>query len=263
MINFANVSFQYDKLATLQDVSFTLDKGEFLAVVGGNGAGKSTMVKMMNGLLKPTSGKVLVDGMDTSVTKTSVLAKKVGFLFQNPDRQICKNTIRDEINLGLKCLFQDETEIERRCVAMLEQFNFDGCKDPFTMSRGERQKIALASVLALEPEVLVLDEPTTGLDYRECMQIMDLVAALHAAGTTVVMVSHDMEIVSDYAHRIIVLEQGRILADGAVSQVLYSEVLKDSQVIPPQMVALGQTLGFQNIFTVSQMAEAVTGRRGK
>jgi len=260
MIAFENVSFQYDKLATLKNVSFALKKGEFVAIVGGNGAGKSTMIKMMNGLLKPTTGKVIVDGLDTAVTKTSVFARKVGFLFQNPDRQICKNTIREEIALGLKCLLKEEAQIERRCQAMLEQFGFDGGKDPFTMSRGERQKIALASVLALEPEVLVLDEPTTGLDYRECMHIMDLVAALHAAGTTVVMVSHDMEIVSDFAGRVIVLEDGEILADGDVGKVLYSEVLKNSQVIPPQMVGLGQELGFQGIFTVSQMADAVEGR---
>lgn len=139
MITFSNVCFAYEKKNILNNINFSIGKGEFVAIVGRNGAGKTTLMKLFNGLLKPTGGNVTVLSMDTKNTKTSELAKHVGFLFQNPDRQICQNTVRDEIAFGLRNIFSDKGEVEKRCSETIEKFGLNGEKDPFSLSRGERQ----------------------------------------------------------------------------------------------------------------------------
>lgn len=223
MLEFQGVSYAYeaqaDGNAVVSDLSFSVCKGEFVALIGSNGAGKTTTSKLMNGLLKPTAGTVLVEGVPTTDLKTSAVARKVGMLFQDPDRQICRNTVSDELAFGLGLRDVPEEEIERRVGEVLSDFGFDGQSAPFMLSRGERQLLALASVVVCEPEVLILDEPTTGLDYRECMHIMDRIKKLNGAGTTVVMVSHDMELVFDFADRVIAMGGGRLVADGAPEAV--------------------------------------------
>jgi energy-coupling factor transport system ATP-binding protein len=203
--------------------------------------------------------------MDTRTTKSSVLARKVGYLFQNPDRQICQNTVRDEIRFGLEYVLagaspaEIEAEKNRRCDEMLSLFGLDGNRDPFGLSRGERQQCALASVLAREPALLLLDEPTTGLDYRECMTIMDIISNLNARGTTIVMVSHDMEVVADFAARCLVLSRGRLIGGGPVKQVMKDrELLEKASLLPVQISALAQKLerGFEDVFSVNDMVSA-------
>ncbi len=260
MINFSDVCFAYDKKNILENVNFTIKESEFIAIVGRNGAGKTTLMKLFNGLLKPTSGTVTVEGLDTRTAKTSELAKKVGFLFQNPDRQICQNTVRAEIEFGLKCVLSDKNEIEKRCFATLNNFSFDGTKDPFSLSRGERQKVALASVLAVSPKIMVLDEPTTGLDYKECMQIMDIIKDLNEKGTTVIMVCHDMELVADFARRVIVIGDGGVLADDICENIMVNyDVLRRTSLAPPQIAELAIRLGegFNGILTVDEMADRI------
>lgn len=263
MIRFENVSFGYGSTATIKNISFHIKKGEFAAIIGANGAGKTTLSKLCNGLLKSVSGTVTVSGNDTKKIKTSKLAKSVGFLFQNPDRQICQNTIRQEIKFGLECVLDDPDEINRRISETLELFDFDGDNDPFSMSRGERQKIALAALIATRPEVLILDEPTTGLDYRECMHIMEVMRKLNEKGTTIIMVSHDMELVSDFAKRILVVRNGELIGDGATREILADEsLLKSASVLPPQIPALAIRLGndFKDVFTVDEMCSAIERR---
>ncbi len=265
MVRFEAVSFGYEGKQTIKDVSFQINKGDFAAIIGANGAGKTTLSKLSNGILKPTSGRVLVKDKDTKTTRTSEMARTIGFLFQNPDRQICQNTIAGEILFGLKCVLQDEREIESRLNKTLETFGFDGSSDPFSMSRGERQRIALASVLAIQPEILVLDEPTTGLDYRECMHIMELIQGLNSRGTTVMMVTHDMEIVNDFASRVLVVGGGKLLADGDKSSVFKNtEVMRAASLMPPQISALAHRLGgnFEGIHHVSEMADRIQNLKG-
>jgi ABC-type cobalt transport system, ATPase component len=260
MIRFDNVCFAYDKKNILTNISFSASKGEFIAIVGKNGAGKTTLMKLLNGLLKPTSGSVTISNLNTSVTKTSVLARHVGFLFQNPDRQICQNTVKAEIEFGLNCVMTDIVEIEKRCRNTIERFGLAAEKDPFSLSRGERQKVALASILALSPEILVLDEPTTGLDYKECMQIMEIINELNSNGTTVVMVCHDMELVADFSKRVIVVSEGRILADDTCRKVMSQEhILKAASLAPPQIAELAIRLGegFEGIFTLDEMTGTI------
>lgn len=263
MIDLKNVCFTYQQESTLKDISFHIGKGEFVAVIGSNGAGKSTLSKLLNGLLKPVSGTVTIQGMDTKKTKSSILAKHIGFLFQNPDRQICKNTVADEIRFGLEQIFQDKATIQHRTDGIIAQFGFDPASNPFRLSRGERQRLALASVIAAEPEILVLDEPTTGLDYGECTHIMGIIRQLNAKGITVVMVCHDMEVVLDFAKRILVLSEGRLIADGETRSIFrQEEILKQASILPPQITQLALRLGngFEEVFTVEEMAQSLDAK---
>jgi energy-coupling factor transport system ATP-binding protein len=275
MLRFEHVGFDYSlsggsagaDAGAVRDVSFEIGAGEFVALIGENGAGKSTLCRLCNGLLKPAAGKVTAAGMDTRTTKPSVLARRVGYLFQNPDRQICQNTVRDEIRFGLEYVLagaslspqEIEAEKNRRCEEMLSLFGLDGDRDPFGLSRGERQQCALASVLARKPDLLLLDEPTTGLDYRECMTIMDIISNLNTLGATIVMISHDMEVVADFAKRCLVLSRGRLIGDGPVRQVMKDKnLLEEASLLPAQISSLAQKLGagFEEVFSVDDMVLA-------
>lgn len=254
MIRFDNVSFSYGTLPVLSDISFSAEKGEFISVIGENGAGKSTLLKLFNGLNKPASGTVSICSLDTRSAKTSELAAHVGFLFQNPDRQICCNTIREELNFGIHT---DPARTER----IMQTFGFNPDASPFTLSRGQRQQIALASVTARNTDILVLDEPTTGLDYRECTSMMTYVQKLNRdEGKTIIMVSHDMEIVQDFSDRILVLAGGKLIADGPARTVLADRpLLERASLLPPQIAdtALQLGNGFADIFTIQEMADRV------
>ena len=238
MIEFENVSASYDgELPILRDVSFRIPDGDFVAFVGTNGAGKSTTMRLVNGLLKPSSGQVLIDGVPTTQLRTSQLAAKVGFLFQNPDRQICCSTVREELLFGFRAQGRADAEAEAKVDAMIERFGFDGDAEPFLLNRGTRQLLALASIIVMEPPVVVLDEPTTGLDFRECAKVMDVIADLNARGATVIMVCHDMEVVADYARRVIAMTAGQVVADGETFAVLRDrDVLVRTHLLPPQVV---------------------------
>ena len=238
MIELENVSASYDgELPILRDVGFRIPDGDFVAFVGTNGAGKSTTMRLVNGLLKPSSGQVLIDGVPTTQLRTSQLAAKVGFLFQNPDRQICCSTVREELLFGFRAQGRADAEAQAKVDAMIERFGFDGDAEPFLLNRGTRQLLALASIIVMEPPVVVLDEPTTGLDFRECAKVMNVIAELNARGITVIMVCHDMEVVADYAKRVIAMTAGQVVADGETFAVLRDrDVLARTHLLPPQMV---------------------------
>jgi energy-coupling factor transport system ATP-binding protein len=211
MLNFENVSFSYQGSETVRDVSFHIDAGSWTALVGENGAGKSTVARLCNGLLRPAQGRVTACGRDTAAAKTSSLARDIGFLFQNPDRQICHTTVRDEIGFALDNAVPDAEERTRRIEALLQAFALKADSVPFKLSRGERQKVAVASVLARQPKLLILDEPTTGLDGKDIQMVMNAVAELNKAGTAILMVTHDMELVENYAGQTLRMAEGRML----------------------------------------------------
>lgn len=274
MIEFENVSASYDgELPILRDVSFRIPDGDFVAFVGTNGAGKSTTMRLINGLLKPSSGQVLIDSVPTTQLRTSQLAAKVGFLFQNPDRQICCSTVREELLFGFRAQGRADAEAEAKMDAMIERFGFDGDAEPFLLNRGTRQLLALASIIVMEPPVVVLDEPTTGLDFRECAKVMDVIAELNARGTTVVMVCHDMEVVADYAKRVIAMTAGQVVADGETFAVLRDrDVLARTHLLPPQMVDVSLRLAEDGAVaaaspaaladTLDEMADALAAAAG-
>ncbi len=244
MIEFLDVHASYDGTTPiLKGIDLTIEDSEFVAFVGTNGAGKSTAMRLVNGLLKPDRGAVLIDGVPTTQLKTSELARRVGFLFQNPDRQICSSTVRDELLFGFRAVGRLDDEARRRVDQIIEEFRFDGDADPFLLNRGTRQLLALASIVVLAPPVVVLDEPTTGLDFCECVKVMGIISQLHRAGTTVIMVCHDMEVVADFAERVVVMTDGRVVDQGPTFDVLRNrKTLDEADLVPPQMVDMSLLL---------------------
>ena len=260
VLEFAGVGFSYNETANVHDLNVKVHKGDFISIIGSNGAGKSTFSKLTNGLLKPSLGDVLVLGENTKKQKVSALAKHIGFLFQNPDRQICCATVREEIAFSLRNNGIPEDEIKTRVAKTLEEFNFDGDTEPFNMSRGQRQRLCLACLIALNPEILILDEPTTGLDYRECMEVMSRISELNENGTTVIMVCHDMEVVLDFAKTVIVMNRGEILGQGATREILSNKaLLSKARLLPPQIAQVAMLLGdsFNGIFTDDEMIKKI------
>lgn len=256
MLEFKDVSFSYDTTANVQNLNVKVEKGDFIAIIGSNGAGKSTFSKLCNGLLTPTTGDVFVLNKNTRREKVSSLAKHIGFLFQNPDRQICCNTVKEEIAFSLRNNGIPEDEIKRRVKAALEEFGFDGKTEPFNLSRGQRQRLCLACLIALNPEILILDEPTTGLDYKECMMMMNRIKQLNENGTTVIMVCHDMEVVLDFAKTLVVMNRGQILEQGETRKILAdTELLGKARLLQPQIAQVSTMLGndFTGIFTIDEM----------
>ena len=242
------------RVVALEGVDLTVRRGEFLAVLGQNGSGKTTLVKHFNGLLKPTEGTVKV-GDDEQGSQT--LGQSVGYVFQDSDHQIFSDTVSDEVAFGPKIGGLDEQEIKERVREALAAVRLEGRgdEDPFGLTRGERQRVAVASVLAVRPEVLILDEPTTGLDYAEQRSMMDLVRGLNEAGSTIIVVTHTMWIVAEYAHRAVVVSDGRISLQGTVREVFAEEAgLHDAALRPPHIVSLGNTLGYP-VLSVEEMVE--------
>ncbi|MCR4578996.1 MAG: ATP-binding cassette domain-containing protein [Treponema sp.] len=264
IIEFKDVNFSYKNDANIRDINVDIKKGDFVAIIGSNGAGKSTFSKLCNGLLKPSSGDILVDGKNTKKVKTSALAKQIAFLFQNPDRQICCSTVEEEIAFSLKNIGISAEETEKRVKATLEEFGFDGKAEPFSLSRGQRQRLCLACLIAVRSDILILDEPTTGLDYKECMELMEKIRELNEEGTTVLMVCHDMEVVLDYATRVLVMTGGRLIADGPTRWILGDdELLSQARLLQPQISETSTKLGkeFHDIFSVQEMIEKITGKK--
>ena len=270
MIECDSVRFGYGKTKDaelIHGISLSIEDGEFVALTGENGAGKSTFSKLLAGILMPSDGKICVNGIDTKKAKNSMLAKTTGFLFQNPDRQLCTYTVRDEITFGQKALKTGtEEEISKRTEKIIERFGFNPDEAPFSLSRGQRQRLALASIIAVEPKVMILDEPTTGLDYKECMEIMSAVKELNKNGTTVIMVCHDMELVLDFAQRMIVLANGKIEADGKTLEIMRSkEILQKASLLPPQIIQIALELeekfpgrfNFENVRTADELAAKI------
>lgn len=238
MIEVKNLWYIYQPMGVvaLRDINLEIKDGEFVAIIGQNGSGKSTLVKHFNGLLKPTKGMVLIDGIDTRKCKTSELARKVGYVFQNPDHQIFAETVREEMEFGPKNLGFPEERIKRNVEEVAKRTGLYEYLDesPVSLSRGQRQVLAVASVLTMEPTILIVDEPTTGLDWRGSIAIMELIKKLNQEGKTIIIITHNMRIVSLYAKRTIVMCRGEILLDGPTDEVfLRTEELEKAFIRPP------------------------------
>ena len=244
ILSLRDVSFAYPGGGgSVRDLSLTVYPGELVGIVGQNGAGKTTLTKLVNGLLKPASGSVTVAGLDTRTVRVSQIARHAATLFQNPDHQICRDTVLDEVAFGLELAGVEAAEARRRALPVIERFGLPADEAPFSLSRGQRQMVALASVVVLEPELIILDEPTSGLDYRECMTVMETVRDMAHAGSAVLMVCHDMEVVSDFAERIAVMADGEILSVGSASALFADEALmRAARIEPPQVIELAHAL---------------------
>jgi len=244
----------------LRGVSMTIDPGEFVAIIGQNGSGKTTFVKHLNGLLRATTGTVYVNGQDVSKHKVSEMARVVGYCFQNPDHQIFCDTVYEEVAYGPRNLHLSQAEIEERVIEALSAVGLLHLQAsmPRDLSKGQRQRLAVASVLSMHPEVLIVDEPTTGQDYRDGVDMLTLVQRLNQAGHTVLFITHDMPMVARFAQRVIVFRDGQILLDGTTREVFgQADELRTTFLAPPQITSLAQALPEFFPDTVLSVAEMV------
>jgi energy-coupling factor transporter ATP-binding protein EcfA2 len=257
LVELDRVGFSYaEGIPALRDVSIRIAAGEFLAIIGQNGSGKTTLAKHIVGLLRPSAGQVRLRGRDRTAIPPAESAREVGYVFQNPDHQIFAATVEDEVAFGPRNFGMPPGEVERRCADVLQAVGLlDARKsDPFLLGKGERQRLAVASVLALRPKLLILDEPTTGLDYREQRRMMALVSDLSRAGTAIVIITHTPWLVAEYAPRVVLMGKGRILFDGQTRAFFENdELLARSSFRLPEVTELGRRFGVTAL-TVDELA---------
>ncbi len=230
----------------LRGVSTELVAGEIVALVGPNGSGKTTFSKHLNGLLHPTSGTVEIGGRDVAGLELEEVAGDVGYVFQNPDHQIFAATVVEEVRFAAENLGLAEEEIRTRAAEAIERVGLDGLEaaDPFVLGKGHRQRLAVASLLVLSPRLLILDEPTTGLDHREQHEMMSLLGQLRDAGTCVLVITHTPWVVTEWAERCLALERGQIVFDGPVHGFLADRPLMGRcDFEPPDVTKVGLELG--------------------
>ena len=245
----------------LDGVSLDIFKGDMVAIVGQNGSGKTTLVKHFNGLLMPTGGEILVNGQPTAKQGVFKLGQNVGYVFQNPDYQIFSETVFDEVAFSPRLRKLPEDEVKQRVHEALEAVGLAGAdeQDPFALTKSGRQRVAVASVLAARPEVLILDEPTTGLDYGEQRSMMDMVRQLNEHGSTIIFVTHHMWVVAEYARRVFVMKGGQLLLSGTTREVFsHGAELRDAFLRPPHFVDFCSRLG-HTFLTPAELARCVEG----
>jgi energy-coupling factor transport system ATP-binding protein len=247
LVKVEGVSFNYPNgPRVLDSIDLNISPGEFLAIVGQNGSGKSTLAKLIVGLLQPIAGRVLLDGRDRATMTETETAPEAAYVFQNPDHQIFSATVADEVAFGPRNFNLAADEIARRSAEVLAAVGLQDARDsdPFLLSKGERQRLAVASVLALQPRLLILDEPTTGLDHREQLRMMALVTELNRRGTAIVIISHTPWLVAEHARRVVLMRKGRKLFDGGVRDFFASdELLRGSSFVPPDVTQLSRRFG--------------------
>ncbi|MFQ5871010.1 MAG: ABC transporter ATP-binding protein [Candidatus Geothermarchaeales archaeon] len=239
-----DVWFQYpDGTEALRGITLEIREEEFVGIIGRNGSGKSTLAKLFNGLYRPSRGTVSIAGTDTKDSEVGLLARVVGYSFQNPDDQIFAKTIRKELEYGPTNLMMSPEVIESRVDRVSKDLDLVHLLDrsPFSVSQGLRQRVAVASVLTMEPKVLIIDEPATGQDLARAKVIMGIAQRLNQAGRTIVVISHNMDLIAQYCDRVIVMLDGKLLLDGQPRQVFSQpEILAESSIKPPQVTRLGQ-----------------------
>lgn len=250
LLSARNLTHVYgDGTVALRDVSLDVQAGEYLLIVGQNGAGKSTLAKHFLRLLLPTSGAVLVDNTDTRDLTTSALAKRIGYVAQNPDNQIFNATVEAEVAFALKNLEYDEAEIRTRVEESLTALGLWERREahPLALPKGDRARVVIAAILAMRPDVVIFDEPTTGQDYRGARAILDISKQLHAAGKTIIVITHHLYLMPDYAERVVVLGKGALLLDAPIREAYHAvDVLASTHITPPQAVLLARALAEQH-----------------
>ncbi|MFZ2060564.1 MAG: energy-coupling factor transporter ATPase [Candidatus Binatus sp.] len=262
-IGIENLSYSYaGGPRVLNSIELKVGAGEFLAIVGQNGSGKTTLAKHIVGLLQPATGRVTIDGKDRALMRPAETAREVAYVFQNPDHQIFAATVQDEVAFGPRNFGLPDDEIRRRCDEALEAVGLQNERqsDPFLLSKGERQRLAVASVLVLRPRMLILDEPTTGLDHREQLRMMALVRDLNRAGIAIVIITHTPWLVAEYARRVVLMRKGAKLFDGGVREFfMQDELLRSSSFRAPEITELSRRFGTLAL-TTDEFVAWVKGR---
>lgn len=253
VIEFKNVTYQYPltKKPAIKDVSFQIEKGKFYGIIGANGSGKTTLCALIRGFAPSfykgdLQGEVLVHGKPTVEYGPGELSLKIGYVFQNPFNQISgvKDTVFEEVAYGLENFGVPVDEIERRVVAMMEKTDILHLaeKNPFDLSGGQQQRVALAAILVLEPDILVIDEPTSQLDPEGTESVFKIIKAMKEEQKTIILVEHKIDLLAEYADEIIVLKDGQLIRKGEKTEVLSDIALMDEGILLPQMAILGNLL---------------------
>lgn len=265
-LRLAGVGFVYpDGTRALDVIDLSIAAGELVAIVGQNGSGKTTMVRLLNGLLRPTEGRVTHDDRDIAGSRVAALAARVGMAFQNPDRQIFAGKVRDEVSFGPRILGGGPAEAKAAAIMALEAVGLADAMDlnPYDLGYSRRKLLALASVLAMATPVVVLDEPTTGQDARGIARVQQVVADLAASGRTVIAISHDMRFVAESFARVVVMGAGRVLLDGTPSEVFAPPnwpTLGSTYLEPPYAARVGARLGLGSTPTERSVVEGLAAR---
>lgn len=248
------------EVPALKGVDIIIDRGDFVALIGQNGSGKTTLVKHFNGLLRPTRGKLIIGGIDSSELSIAQLSKIVGYVFQNPDHQIFCSSVAEELSFGPRNQGLVPEQVKERVEEAANLFNLIPYMShpPATLGFGLRRKVSIASIYTMHPEIFILDEPTSGLDFMSTNELMRLIEQLNTNGHTIILVTHDMKVTAKYAKRTIVLREGHILLDGPTKNILTNfEVLLHTKISPPQVTKLTHSLKsagkmFEYALTVSE-----------
>lgn len=240
IIEIKNVSFSYPlKDNVLTDVSFNIKEGSIVSLMGENGSGKTTLSKMIVGLLRPQKGEILVDGLDVTKATMKEICSRVGYVFQYPDHQFVTNTVYEEVGYGLKKYKYSEEEKKAIIAEIIHKTELEGLEDrhPFTLSMGEKRRLSIATMLVLKPKILILDEPSAGLDYKNCEHMMHVITKLKQLGVTVIMISHTTYLVAKYSEHVFVMDKGRIVFEGSAR-----ELFRDLENIQTKAIAKPELL---------------------
>jgi len=246
IVSITDLRFTYEGgVEAVKDLTLDIRKGDYIAVVGGNGSGKTTLAKNINGLLRPSRGTIMIRGHDASKMAVPEIAKVVGYAFQNPDYQLFCPTVEEEVRFGPSNLGYSHEDVNVKVQRALDAMNLQHLrtKPPLSLRLGERRRVTLASVIAMDPEVFIFDEPTTGLDTEESEMLMQKLRNLNAEGKTIILITHDMRLVSEHAKRVVVMSQGRVILDsdprGAFADL---DILRKSNLEPPAVTKLAHAL---------------------
>ncbi|NJE76942.1 energy-coupling factor ABC transporter ATP-binding protein [Thermococcus sp. ES12] len=260
MIRVKNLWHVYENgREALRGVDFEMSE-EIVALVGQNGSGKTTLAKHLNGLLKPTRGKVTIDGMDTREHTVAELSRVVGYVFQNPEHMFFEEDVFREVAFGPKNLGLSEEEVTKRVQWALRVVNLQGYekRTPYSLSGGEKQRLAIACVLAMRPKYLILDEPTTGLDAKSATGVVETIRELRKEGHGILLITHDMDLVLELAERVVLLHGGRKVFDGSVEE-FFSLELHDYGLEKPELLRISERLGIGFVRSASEIVNALAG----
>jgi len=260
MIRVKNLHHTYENgREVLRGIDFEMGN-EVVALVGQNGSGKTTFAKHLNGLLKPTSGSVEVDGLDTREHTVAELSRLVGYVFQNPEHMFFEENVFREVAFGPRNLGLGDEEIEERVRWALKAVNLEGYerRTPYSLSGGEKQRLAIACILAMKPRYIILDEPTTGLDARSSESVVEAIEKLHSEGHGILLITHDMELVLRLAERVVLLEDGRKVFDGSVEE-FFSLELSPYGLERPELLEVSERLGTGFVRSVQELIRKLDG----
>jgi len=241
LIEVHDLWYSYNEVIALRGISLKIERGEIVAIMGENGAGKTTLIKHFNGLLKPMKGYVKVFGIDTRKATVAELSRRVGLVFQNPDHQLFAETVEEEVAFALKNFGYPENVIKKRVEWALKLLDLYDLKDqsPYALSGGERKRVAIASILSYDPDIIVFDEPTVGQDYAQKERLAQLIKLLWSRGKTIIVVTHDVEFVAENFPRVILMSRGKIIADDNTRRVLTNlSLIKKAKLNPPQITQI-------------------------